>query len=265
MPPVSSPAIETQRPARKAAPAGRKYLYAVVAAGSTLREDSLGVGEAAVFALTEEPLAALVSEFPQPRLRPERRHIAAHQAVLQQLLASTTPLPVSFGTLADSPEALCRILRRNRRAFLEQLHRVEGRVEMGLRVRWDVPNLFEYFVHTHPELEQARDRYFGGAREPSRDERIELGRVFDQLLQQDRESYAEKIERILASCCSEMQRDRCRSEQEVMQLACLVGREALPEFEACVCRAAELFDCHFSFDYSGPWPPYSFVELHLDL
>jgi len=36
---------------------------------------------------------------------------------------------------------------RNRRAFEEQLERVTGKVEMGLRVAWDVPNIFEYFVN----------------------------------------------------------------------------------------------------------------------
>ena len=58
---------------------------------------------------------------------------------------------------------------------------------MGLRVSLDVPNIFEYFVNTHPELRTARDRFLGPYRNPSQDDKIELGRMFDRLLNEDRE------------------------------------------------------------------------------
>ena len=37
---------------------------------------------------------------------------------------------------------------------------------MGLRVTWDVPNIFEYFVNTHAELRAARDRLLSNGRGP---------------------------------------------------------------------------------------------------
>ena len=73
--------------------------------------------------------------------------------VISRLMEETTPLPMSFGIIADGPGAVRRILSRNRRAFLQQLANVAGKVEMGLRVTWDVPNVIEYFVLTHPELQ----------------------------------------------------------------------------------------------------------------
>jgi hypothetical protein len=136
---------------------------------------------------------------------------------------------------------------------------------MGLRVSWDAPNIFEYFVNTHPELRAARDRFLGAYRNPSQEDKIELGRMFDRLLHEDREIHTEKVEEILSRYCQQIKRNKCRVEGEVMNLACLVKREAQEKFEEGVFAAAQLFDNNFTFDYNGPWAPHNFVELDLKL
>jgi hypothetical protein len=99
---------------------------------------------------------------------------------------------------------------------------VAGKVEMGLRVAWDVPNIFEYFVNTHAELRLARDRLVGARHEFTQEEKIELGRMFDRLLNDDREDHTRKVEHALAPVCAEFKANPCRNEHEVMNLACLV-------------------------------------------
>jgi len=242
---------------------GGKYLYAIVAGGELRRYEDVGIEGSGVYTISAGRVGALVSDFSHSKIRPERRHLAAHQQLLKQLLGETTPLPMCFGMIADSPQAVRRILVRNQKAFLGQLHRVAGKMEMTLRVTFDVPNIFEYFVATHAELRAARDHFFGTQREPSQEEKIEVGRMFDRLLSEDRQNYTEQVEQILSPVCFELQANKCRHEHEVMNVACLVGREAQKRFEAGVFEAAKLFDNHFAFDYSGPWAPYSFVQLDL--
>lgn len=140
-----------------------------------------------------------------------------------------------------------------------------GAVEMGLRVVWDAPNIFEYFIKTHAELRLARDSSFGGQHAPTQEEKLELGRLFDRLLQDDREACTQSVEEALSPHCIEIKRNPCRNEREVMNLACLIRREKQPSFEEHVFAAANLFDSHYAFDYSGPWPPYNFVTLELEL
>ena len=136
----------------------RTYVFAVVPAETVRPYDCPGIEGNPVHTISEGGLAAVVCGIEGARIRPERRHLAAHQGVLKRLLADTTPLPLSFGTLADSPQAIHRFLRRHQHAFLEQLERVAGQVEMGVRVTWDAPNIFEFFVNTHPELREAERR-----------------------------------------------------------------------------------------------------------
>jgi hypothetical protein len=243
---------------------GRNYIYAIVAGAEPRTYRTLGLQGKDVYTITDGRVAAVVSGLAGPKIRPERANLTAHQAVLKRLMEETTPLPMAFGTIAASPQAIRGILIRNRHAFQEQLQRVAGRVEMGLRVTLDVPNIFEYFVNTHAELRMARDRLMSARHEFTQEEKIELGRMFDRLLNEDREEHTRKVERILAPLCAEFKSNPRRNEQEVMNLACLVGRDAPEAFSAGVFAAAKLFDNSFAFDYSGPWAPHNFVELDLE-
>ena len=69
----------------------------------------------------KEPVAAVVSDITDKRIRPERKNLAAHNAVVKRLMEDTTILPVAFGTIADSPQAVREILSDHRDAFVEQL------------------------------------------------------------------------------------------------------------------------------------------------
>jgi hypothetical protein len=243
---------------------GCHYLYAIVAHSQGCgRYGPIGIEGSEVYSIIEGPLAAVVSDVPNARLRPERRHMAAHHAVHKRLMQEGALLPMSFGVLAEGPDAVRRILTLNRDAFVEQLRRVESNVEMSLVVKYDIPNIFEYFVRTHPELRAFRDQLFGGGRQPSEDDKIELGRLFDRLLGDDRAELAQQVVEVLAPLCAEIKENPSRGESGVMNLACLVARDGQERFERGVFEAAGRFDDDFSFDYSGPWPPYNFVDVHL--
>ncbi len=255
----------TTRPPGRTSPRSGRYLYAIVAGSGNRTYGACGIDGGEVYAISDGAVAAVVSDVPNENIRPERRHLAAAQQVLRRLLEETTPLPVSFGIIADSARAVEKILATNQLAFVEQLECVAGKVEMGLRVTWDVPNIFEYFVNTHPELKAARDRVLGRERQPTPEEKMELGRLFDRLLQEDRELYTDKVESVLSPYCSQTKTNKCRDEREVMNLACLVGNRARAEFEAGILKAAQLFDNSFAFNYNGPWAPYNFVTMNLML
>ncbi|MGA2263544.1 MAG: GvpL/GvpF family gas vesicle protein [Acidobacteriota bacterium] len=243
----------------------KRLLYALIPEAPQLKYESAGIGDTCVYTISEGGISAVVSDIHGLRLRPERRNIAAHQGVLNRLMEFTTPLPMAFGTIADCAAAVREMLACNLDAISKQLNRVAGKAEMILRVKWDVPNIFEYFVLTHRELMLARDRLFGTDCDPSQDDKLEIGRLFERLLEEEREALTEKVEKAVSGYGSKVKRNKCRNELEVMNLACLVPRESLTTFEDRVLQAARPFDNNFAFDYNGPWPPYNFVELSLEL
>lgn len=254
----------TDKANHSSAAAGR-YIYAIVSDQGQQSLGPIGLEGAEVYTIADAGVAAVVSNLKAARIRPQRRNMAAHQEVLKLLLQTVTPLPTAFGLVADDDAGLLRILRDNHAVFVDQLQRVKDCVEMGLRVAWDVPNIFEYFVTAHPQLQELRDDFFSGGGNLTQDQMITLGSRFGALLEEDREAYTEQVETVMHTCCRELKRNKCRSETEVMNLACLVRRDDLQRFEETVGKAADPFDDNYAFDFTGPWAPHNFVEMDIHL
>jgi len=247
---------------RQTASRNGKYIYAIIPDSENQSYAFTGIDGRKVYSISNGRLAAVISDIPSTKLRPQRRNIAAHNEVLKKLVEKSTVLPMTFGIVADGPMAIQKILFKNQGALLDQLALIAGKLEMGIRVRWDVPNIFEYFVGNHLELKEARDRLINDG-EVTQEDKIEVGRLFEQALMEDRELYCSRVEEVLSRYCSEIKRNKCREEREVMSLACLVGKDVLGTFENGILEAAELFDDSFAFNYNGPWVPHNFVQINL--
>ncbi|MGA7760486.1 MAG: GvpL/GvpF family gas vesicle protein [Candidatus Binataceae bacterium] len=246
------------------APRGR-YIYAVVTQSAEQALNFKGLDDRPIYTIAYRGMAAVVSDLENDRIRPQRRNLAAHRAVLSGLMAvEEAVLPMRFGTIAANANEIKSLLASNRKVFESQLKQIAGKLEMGVRVVWDVSNIFEYFVDAHPDLKEARDRLFGGSNQPSQNDRIELGRMFERLHEADRLAHCATVEEELGPLCAAVKRGAPRDDLEIMNLACLVAKDRRAEFEQGVFRAATHFDNNFAFDYNGPWPPHTFAELTIE-
>jgi hypothetical protein len=214
--------------------------------------------------LSAGSVSAVVSEYPaSQKILPLRRNLDPHNKVIREVMSSTTIIPMAFGHVARSEDKVIRMLRRNRDDILAELDRVDGKVEMSLKVKWDVDNIFEYFVADDQELAEYRDQIFGRSHAPSQSEMIELGRMFEQRLEKQREEQTERVVEAFRSCCSEFSVAPPKDEKSVMDIAFLVERERLKDFEERVNQVAGVFPAQYLFDYGGPWAPFNFTDLDL--
>jgi hypothetical protein len=236
-------------------------LYGIASADANAETFPGGVCGGSVKTLVEGRLAAVVSRIETDRLRPQRANIAAHHRVLQDLAARASVLPVVFGTVVFSDDDLREFLRSNHDSLSALLERLAGKVELGLKVYWDTPNIFDYFVATHQELAQMRNRLFQPGRVATMDEKVALGETFASLLQQARQRHTDRVRQALAPYCVEIRSVSPGDEQMIMKLACLVEKDRRQQWEEGVQRAAALFDDHYRFDCNGPWPPFNFVDI----
>jgi hypothetical protein len=240
---------------------GGTYVYAILASPEGVGAPGpIGIGGGEVYCVSAGDLAAAVSRVGHARLRPERKHLLAHQAVLKHLMERGSVLPAAFGLVATSDEAVRERLLENPEAFREQLERVAGKVEMGLRVSWNAPNLFDYFVSIHPELGAIRER-LRGRHDVGREELLAVGKLFESLREADRETHSERVASALREHGIELKWGSPRDERDVMSLSCLVPREEREAFEKLLETTAAGFDDHFTFELTGPWAPHSFTEL----
>ncbi len=246
-----------------------QYVYGVLS-----RDDDLqfrlsgmepGIAWSRITAICYRDVAAIISEYPFLEIKPLRQNLANHHQVIRRLTGWRTVVPLTFGHISESQAAVLRLLKQNYAAIHAELDRLDGKIEMGLKVLWDVDNIFQYFVKRHRDLAQFRDHIFGRSSSPSQAEKIELGRLFDQKVKAEREQHAQAVFEVMRGVAAEFRQLLPVDEKMVLHAAFLIERQKEQAFEEAVNVAARQFDSNFAFDYSGPWAPYNFVELVLEL
>src|SRR4051812_608377 len=116
------------------------YVYGVTrACADAGRADGLkgldGLDGKPIRTVTERDVAAFVSEAPPGEVATTRERLLTHARALDSLAADRTVLPMRFGVVAPSERALREgVLAPRRRVFASLLDRLEGAVEVDVRV-----------------------------------------------------------------------------------------------------------------------------------
>ncbi len=247
-----------------------RYLYGLIRARDDAEFGAIGLAHdgtpGRVRTVRVDSMGAVVSDFASGgRLLPLRRNLEPHNQVIREVMRATTVVPMTFGHVARSDEAIRKLLRLHREAIGVQLDRVEGAVEMGLKVKWDVENVFDHVVGIDPELKARRDQVFGRPGGAGQNEKMELGKLFEERLNQERDEQTDRLLEMLEGSVREARVNPPKGEKVLMDAAFLVDRDGQEAFEARVHEVAEAFPAERVFDLSGPWAPFHFVDLDLGL
>ncbi len=224
--------------------------------------DLRGLGGAPVRVLPFQEVAAVVSRHPVQRLMPRRSNVEPHHHVVRQISAAAALVPAAFGHISDSDAQIVAVMRGNHDDIRDELQRLDGKCEMGLKLSWNVDNIFTHLVRGDPALRELRDRVFRH-RQPTMNEKLQVGGAFEATLQHARERLSRVLLRAFEGVAYESMCTPPRAETSVCHAALLIGRSRLPDFQQALAGAASLFDASLALEYSGPWPPYSFVRLRL--
>jgi hypothetical protein len=237
------------------------YVYAVGKSGGGELPPLQGVFDQPAIRLEAGSLCAIVSECSVATVRAERRHIAATQRVLRALNAEFDLLPMAFGTISNSQDDLRLFLDDHHDLLTMQLQRVSGAIEMSLRLSFDVQDPIAYLVERTPVLLAARQQTFHGRRPPTNDNKIRLGQMVDEALRQYREARTAQVVDAISASCAEIIALPVRGEKEIANLATLVSRSGIDQFEAAVQASAAQIEEDIAFNIGGPWPPHNFVQF----
>ncbi|MBI4703931.1 MAG: GvpL/GvpF family gas vesicle protein [Deltaproteobacteria bacterium] len=248
-------------------PTGR-YLYGLIRAAGAGDFGPIGLEHEGrpgrVHTVRVDAVGAVVSACAAtPKLLPLRRNLEPHYRVIREVMKSTTIVPMAFGHVAASEAQIAARLREEHEEILDELLRLDGKVEMGLRVKWDVDDIFGYFVAADPELAALRDRLFGRSSAPSQAEKIELGRMFERRLAAAREERTQRVLTVLEGSCAEVDVGTPKEERVVAELSLLVAREIQEAFEKRIYALAATFPSEYVFQLDGPFAPFHFARLEL--
>ena len=120
----------------------KQLVYGILPADhDSLRNPPLGIGETAVQFLIKEGLAAVYSPVPEVFGAPDVARLLIYARVIEELFQRGTVLPMRYGCLLENNAAVEQMLTLHHPSYQSALDRVEGCVEMGLRILPTPPDL----------------------------------------------------------------------------------------------------------------------------
>jgi hypothetical protein len=159
------------------------YVYGILPHDVEVTEDSRGIGDRDVRLIRHGEIAALVSEIPldAPIGKPE--DLAAHQRLLDSAAVEAPVLPIRFGAVLASTDAVTEeLLADNHDEFLAALRELEGKVEYLLKVRYEESAVLREILSDNQEAARLREELRGlpGDDAASRNIRIRLGELVNE-------------------------------------------------------------------------------------
>jgi hypothetical protein len=240
-----------------------KYLYGIIEAEKGLDFGNIGINGEKVYTICYGDIGAVMSDYPMCKIQPLRENLKLHHEVIKEVNKRCTIIPMTFGHIAKGTDDILQVLKNNFSVILHELKKLDNKLEMGLKMFWDVDNVFEYFLKMDRELENYRDRLFGKASLTTYEEKLELGMLFTQKLNEEREQHADIVINVFKDCIVDVRMNKPTDEKMILNAAFLIDSDKVKEYDVRARRVANLFDGHFMFDYNGPWAPYNFTELRL--
>jgi hypothetical protein len=243
------------------------YVYGVALAerfghgGPQLRAPGIG-GQSTVRTIVHGDLAALVSDLPRIDLDLKRENLLDHQRVLDEALRRSDVLPFSFGTVAGSDDEVRDILLRDGYdALREQMEYIRGRIELEVKVFWNQERLFAEIAHENDEIRELRDIISELPDDVAAGEKLALGQLTEAEIEAKSEWEADHLLDILEQHAVDILVSDNMSETMLLNAAFLVEREQEEEFDGAVYGLGGAYAGRLTFNYVGPLPPYSFINL----
>ena len=227
-----------------------------------LRVPGIGGSGTPVRTIVLGDLVAVVSDVPGFRIDLSRENLLNHQRVLEEVLSRSDVLPFSFGTVASSDDEVREVLLRDAYEPLhEQLEYVRGCIELEVKVFWDEEQLFAEIVQENEDVRELRDTVAMLPDDVAAAEKISLGQLTGAEIELKSVWEAEGVLDVLEQHSVELLVSPNLSDTMLLNAAFLVEREREAEFDNVVAALAEAHAGRLIFNYVGPLPPYSFINL----
>ena len=244
--------------------AGAVYVYGVIRAADAERLDAQGIEGAAVRAVIDGELAAVVSDIASEALN-AAREVRAHWRVLDAAAKDVTVLPVRFGTaLRDDDDVRDRLLAPNRERLVALLRHLSGRVQLGVKGRYDEQALLREIVTTSKPVAALRERVRALPEHAAYYDNIRLGELVAAELDRRRQHDVQLALGALEPHAVEARAQAPAGEDGAFDLAFLVERDHIDAFSEAVVKLGDEVGGRITMRYVGPLPPYSFADAELD-
>jgi hypothetical protein len=213
-----------------------------------LLENLQGVAGAPVFGYPSGEFAVIVSEFDPAGAKLDQKAILEHARVVSLCFRQGTVLPLRFGTVFETDDALRQAVRSNRRAFGQSVEKLRGKSEMHLKLIVRDGSMKE-FLDDVQLPDSVGGEYLSKLRVKASKER-------------ERKSKARSITVQVHKMFNPLDAEVCCRKVDaggmLLDIAHLIDTKSIPKYQNRYNLASrQLKNCELVL--TGPWPPYHFL------
>jgi hypothetical protein len=242
-----------------------KYVYCVIRSSKPQQFGlSTLAGEiSSVHTVNYRDLAAVVSDVPIGPLDSTRENVLAHEHVNETVMREHTVIPMSFGTIFKTRDDALELLRSAHDAFDDVLSKMQNKLEFGLKVLWDRDGVISEIEEEDEGIRRLRNE-IASQKGSTYFARMQYGRLLEAALEGRSERYVSGILEQLRTAAIASRINKPLGDKMILNGAFLISRESEGAFDHCIKQVASQHQ-NLTFKYTGPWPPYNFVNIRLKL
>ena len=238
------------------------YVYGILPGDIEIEPGATGVGSppGEVRVVRHGHLAALVSDvdMDKPLGRPD--DLFAHEGLLDATAAEVPVLPLRFGALVSSDDAVAgELLQAHHDEFATALSQLEGRVEYVVRGRYDEQAILREVLEENPHAARLAEQIKGADPDATRELRIQLGEILNTAVAAKREEDTRAVGDAVAGLVEASVVRPPSSDLDAAYTAFLVTTDTEDELEEVVARLARDWEGRVDLNLSGPLAAYDFV------
>ena len=222
-----------------------------------------GISDSSLYVISGGGINAIVSDVNISEFVADKSVAIDYANVIESFFFNFSLLPMRFGSIMESPEAVKAMLENNSPEILHNLGKVAGKFEFGLKIICDSEKL-------KAKLSVKSDNT-SKVEKPSKDETtLSVYRDYvnkklaehrlEELMLAHVESLIATITASLGSLNSINKFRKMLTDNTIVDAIFLIGKEKKSDLIDLI---AEIQNDNpgLNFVLTGPWPPYSFVDL----
>jgi hypothetical protein len=236
------------------------YVYAIVPAATELPEGLSGTDGAPLSLVRHGDLAAVVSEVGTGRPFGAREDLMAHERVVETLAAEATVLPLRFGAVVRSTDAVAdELVAPHHDWFASVLADFAGRAEFIVVGTYAQDAVLREVLAEDPEAMRLRDSVRQKSEDAGYYERVRLGELIVQALEAKREADGAALADAIAPYAVAVTPRAPAGDEAAADVAFLVADAERERFEQAVEDLASRWAGRVRLRLLGPLAPYDFV------
>ena len=238
------------------------YVYGILPGDIEIEPGAAGVGDPPgdVRAVRYGDLTALVSDVDLDRPLGRAEDLFTHEELLDASAANVPVLPLRFGAVLTSDDAVAdELLGPHYGEFTEALRQLDGHAEYVVKGRYVEPAVLGEILAENPEAARLGDQIRDADPDLTRDERIQLGEIVSDAIEARRQADTRALGDAVSGQVTASVVRPPTHELDAVYTAFLVGTGKAEELRQVVERLAGEWRDRIDLRLIGPLAAYDFV------